>query len=112
MRAFLAVRAEDEERGVVFLREEFEAAGVFEGMDGVLLGEADGEGPFERVEVGEEVVEQVGGAGAFEEESRFGVFVRLGLTLFERALGAGVLGLAGSIVSCAFRTLSGVGADI
>lgn len=112
MWAFLAVRAEDEERGVVFLREEFEAAGVFEGMDGVLLGEADGEGPFERVKVGDEMVEQVGGAGAFQEESRLRVFVRLGLTLFERTLGAGVLRLARAIVSSAFRTLSGVGADI
>lgn len=112
MWAFFAVRAEDEERGVVFLREEFEAAGVFERMNGVLLCEADRKGAFERVEVGEEVVEQVGGAGAFQEESRFGVFVRLGLALFERTLGAGVLGLAGTIVSSAFRTSSGVGADI
>lgn len=49
MRALLGVRAEDEERGVVFLREEFEAAGVFEGVDGVFLGEADGEGALEGV---------------------------------------------------------------
>ena len=92
MRAFFGMGAEDEEGGVVFLGEEFKAAGVFEGVDGVFLGEADGEGAFERVEVGEEVVEQVGGAGAFEEEGRFGVFVGLGLALFEGALGAGVLG--------------------
>lgn len=95
------MRAEDEEGGVVFLREEFEAAGVFEGVDRVFLGEADGERAFEGVEVGEEVVEQVGGAGALQEERRFGVFVRLGLALFEGALGAGVFGLAGIGVSLA-----------
>lgn len=102
MGSLFRVRGEDEERGVVFLREEFETAGVFEGVDGVFLGEADGEGPFERLQVRHEVAEQVGGAGAFEEECRFGVFVRLGLALLEGALGAGVLGLAGTVVSLAF----------
>lgn len=45
------------------------------------------------------MVEQVGGAAAFEEKGRFGVFVRLGFALFESALGAGVFRLAGTVVS-------------
>lgn len=42
VRALLAVGAEDEKAGIVFLREEFEGGGVFEGVDVVFLGEADG----------------------------------------------------------------------
>ncbi len=39
MRALLAGRAEDEQRGVVLLAEELEGGGILEGVDLVLLGE-------------------------------------------------------------------------
>lgn len=57
------MRGEDEEAGVVFLREELEGGGVFEGVDGVFLGEADGVRAFEGVQVGEEGGQEGGGAG-------------------------------------------------
>ena len=95
MRAFFAVVPEDEQTGVIFLREEFERGGVGEGVDVVFLGEADAVGAFEGVEVGEEGGDQGGAGGTAEEESRFGVFGREGLAGFEGASGAGGFGFSG-----------------
>ena len=65
---------ETEQTGVIFLAEKLEARGIFEGMDGVLLGETDCVWTFERVQVCEEGVGEGGTGRAFEEEGCFGVF--------------------------------------
>lgn len=49
VRTLLAVRVEDEERGVVLLGKEFEGGDVFEGVDFILFGEFLREGLFEGV---------------------------------------------------------------
>lgn len=74
--------------------EELERGGVFEGVDGVFLVKADGEGLFEAVEVGEEATDEGGGGAAFEEERRFGVFGCEGGAFGEGAGGAGGFGFA------------------
>lgn len=76
--SFLAVAAEHQQGGVVFLAEEFERRGVFEGVDGVFLGEFDGQRPFQRVQVGEGQLDDFGAGAAPQEEGGFGVFVDLG----------------------------------
>ena len=95
MRAFLAVVPEEEQTGIVLLREEFERGGVGERVDVIFLGEADAVGAFEGIEVGEEGGGQGGAGGAAEEEGGFVVFGREGLARFEGAGGAGGLGFSG-----------------
>ncbi len=86
MRAFLAMAAEHHERGVVFLAKKFEARRIFERVDGIFLGEADGVRTFQGVKVCEEGIDQGGGGSAAEEEGRFGVFYWEGLLFCEGAL--------------------------
>lgn len=86
MRAFLAVAAEHHERGVVSLAEEFEARRIFERVDGIFLGEADGVRAFQGVKVCEEEINQGGGRSAAEEEGRFCIFYWEGLLFCEGAL--------------------------
>ena len=94
MRAFLAVVPEEEQTGIVLLREEFERGGVGERVDVIFLGEADAVGAFEGVEVGKEGGGQRGAGGAAEEEGGFVVFGREGLARFEGAGGAGGFGFS------------------
>jgi len=76
------------------LGEEFETRGIFEGVDGVFFGEADGIGAFERMEIGEQRIDEGGGGGAAKEEGRFGVFDGKRFFFGESPLGAGILGFA------------------
>lgn len=92
--ALLGGGAEDEDGGVVLLREELERGGVLEGVDGVLLRELLGEGLAEGVELREGILGDLGAGGAAEEEGDFGVFGGFGLFLLQGALGAGVAGFA------------------
>jgi len=93
------VVSEDEQGDVVLFAEEFEAGGIVERVDVVLLGEFEGERAFEGVDVGEGELHDVGAGRAAEQERRFGVFGGLGLALFEGALGARVFGFSGVRVS-------------
>ena len=61
-------------------------------MDGIFLGETEGVGALEGVEVGEEGIDEGGGGSATEEKGGLGVFDGEGLLFRERTLGAGVLG--------------------
>ena len=94
MGAFFTVVAEEQQAGVVFLREEFERGGVGERVDVVFFGESDAVGAFEGVEVGQERGGQGGAGGAAEEEGGFRVFGRQGLAGFEDAGGAGGFGFS------------------
>lgn len=96
VRALLLAAAEDEEAGVVLLGEELERGGVLERVDGVLLGELLGEGLAEGVELVEGVLDDLGAAGAAEEEACLGVLDSLGFALLERPLGAGITGFSRS----------------
>lgn len=93
--ALLAVAAEHEQGGVVFLAEKFERRGVFEGVDGVFLGEFDRQRPFQRVQVGEGQLDDFGAGAASQEEGSFGVFVDLGGSFLECAFRPGVARFAG-----------------
>ena len=88
------MRAEDEEGGIILLREEFERGRVLEGVKIVLFGKADGERPFELVEVADEELGYFGTGGIAEEESGFGVFGGLRFAGLEGAGGTGVFGFA------------------
>ena len=99
MRAFFAVVAEEQQAGVVLLREEFQRGGVGERVDVVFLGEADAVRAFEGVQVGQEGGDQGGARGAAEEEGRFGVFGTEGFAGFEGAGGAGGFGFSSWEVS-------------
>lgn len=92
--ALLGVRGEGDQGGVVLVREELERGGILEGCHGVLLGEPDRVGLLERVEVGQDRLHDLGGAGAAEEESGLGVLDELGEAVVGGALGAGILGLS------------------
>ncbi len=74
---FLTVAPKHDKASVVLLGEEFERGGVFEGVDVVFLGEADGERSFKGVEVLEKELAELAASGAAEEEGDFGVFRRL-----------------------------------
>ena len=60
VRPFLAVAREAEQARIVLLAEELEGGRVFERMDGVFLGEAQGVGLFEAIEVLRDGVEERG----------------------------------------------------
>jgi len=51
------VATKHHERGVIFLAEKFEARGIFDGVNGIFLGEADGVRAFECVKVCKEGVD-------------------------------------------------------
>ncbi len=74
IRPLLAVASKHNEADVVLLGEEFERGGVFEGVDVIFLGEADGKRAFEGVEVLKEELAELATSGAAEEEGDFGVF--------------------------------------
>lgn len=63
-------------------------------MNRILLLKANGVGAFERVKFCEEGVKERGGAGAAEEEGRFGVFGGEGVAGSEGAFRAGGFGFA------------------
>ena len=68
-------------------------------MDVVLLGEALAEGSLECAEVCDGELEDLRRPLACHEEGRLGVLILLRLALCHCALGAGILGFAGSDVS-------------
>lgn len=87
----LAMATEDEQRCIVLVGKEFEAARVFEGVDGILLVEADGERLLEAVEILEYQVRYLATFRVLEKEGRLWVFDDLGFASFEgsrRASGA------------------------
>ena len=88
------MRPENKEGGIVLLREEFEGGRIFEGVEIVLFGKADGEGSFELVEIADEELSYLGTGGVAEKESGFGVFGGLRFAGFEGASGTGILRLA------------------
>ena len=80
---------------------------------GVAFVQADGEGPFEGVQVAEEGVYEGGGGGAAEEEGAFGVFGGEGEGKGVGAGGAGGFGFAVGVgVSRGDRGSGGGGAYI
>lgn len=63
------------------MRKEFEASGVFKGMDGILFGETDAIWPLKTVKIGEEIVNERRRAGASEEEGCLCIFMDVGISL-------------------------------
>lgn len=99
--------SEDKQRGVVFQREELERRRVLEGVQGVFLGEADGEGALERVEVLERQLGDFAALAAAQEENCFWVLDGLGLALGDCAGGAGIARFAGGFVLISLAELGG-----
>lgn len=77
--------SKDKQGGIIFLGEEFQGAGIFEGVDGVFFCEAYRVGTFQAVEVGKKVIYEGGRRGPAEEESSFGVFDGKGFGLCKGA---------------------------
>lgn len=90
MGSLLLAASEDEETGVVLLREELERAGVFKGVDRILLGELLGEREAEGVEVVEGILDYLRAGGSAEKETLFGVLDCFWFPLLEGSLRAGV----------------------
>ena len=83
---------------IIFRAQKFQARYAIVGVERVDIGvafvQADGEGPFEGVQVAEEGVYEGGGGGAAEEEGAFGVFGGEGEGKGVGAGGAGGSGFA------------------
>jgi len=94
MRTLLARASKDEERSIVFLGEEFEGRGVFEGVDLVFLGEFFCEGNAQLVEIAHGILHDLGAGCVAEEEGGFGIFDGLGGFFVECALAARIAGFS------------------
>lgn len=105
MRTFLARRAKDQERSIVLLGEKLEGSGVFERVDGVLLGEFLGEWDFQLVQVGEGVLHYLRAGCAAEEEGGFRVLDRLGGLFIEGALASCIAGFSRELARLKSRVI-------
>ncbi len=94
MRSFLAVAPEKQEGCIILLREEFQARGVFEGTNVVLLGKPNGEGAFQRVDVGEEILDEAGAGLPLEKEDHLGILMCKRFSLGKRSFRPRSLGLS------------------
>lgn len=97
MWSLFAVTPKDEQRCIILLGKEFEAGGIFEGVNGVFLGETNAVWTFQSMEIGEKVVDKGGRGCATKQKGNFRVFVNLRFSLFQCSFGPRVLGLS---VSC------------
>ena len=94
MRAFLARGPEDQQGSIVLLGEELEGCDIFEWVDGILLGELFGEGNTQLMEITKSVLDNLGAAGATEEEGGFGVLDSFWGFFVEGSFGARIAGFA------------------
>lgn len=94
MWAFLIRGTEDKERSIVFLGEELEGSGVFEGVDGVFLGEFFGQRDAQLVKISDSILDNLRTGCTSEEEGGFGVLDWLGGFFVKSSLGARIAGFS------------------
>ena len=94
MRSFLAVATKKQEGCIILLREEFQARGVFERTNVVLLGEPNGEGAFQRIDVGEEILDEAGAGLPLEQEDHLRILMCKRFSFGKRSFRPRSLGLS------------------
>ena len=75
MLPLFTVASKQKKRGIVFLRKEFEARNIVEGVDWVFLGESNAKWTFECIQIRKKIIDQRRRACASEEKRGLGIFV-------------------------------------